>query len=946
MNDWMNPDATIVASAKATPHAPPAPSNSLRALDIALTGAACAALLALFPLPLWAAVRGELQGSRRLGAQHRGFSLLSWRFPDTFDGRLLTRLGARGWPRLLNVLRGDMAWVGPRARRLDEPAGPAAHLRPGITGLHLLRQATAVDFMSEATSDTTYLQARGLVHDARLLLLAAWARLGRSAGQRTTARPEHVQILDVGVDNLSMDGALQRVSELMASGRHAQVSFVNPACANIAARHEGYRRNLAACDLVLPDGIGMKIAAEALGTPIRQNVNGTDFFPRLCNRLNDNGQRLYLVGARAEVVARVAAVVHQRWPHIEVVGAQHGYFGPAEEASIAQDIQESGAHVVLVAMGVPMQENFIARNGHRMGPCVAIGVGGLFDFVAGRISRAPQWMRDAGLEWVWRLIQEPGRMWQRYLVGNFTFLARVALQRQGWRATQTVADTVNSEVAPAHNSKSKSKSKTAILLATHAISPQPDTEPQLAASLPFGPASFAEMAVAQLASQSVTDIHVLTAAEGPSTQALQQQLGDGSRWGIRIHWHQSAQAGQPYQPLRAVAEQLPPDPSPLLIQAHTWLNAPGLERIAREPQITVRVGADGQVGWQGWACVSPADLHAISRVPTNEAIQSLLAERLTTRYIATANECAGAHDRTAWLQAQTSVPAAALVALQTDVWTAHPWGYASAHAHVSTDAHIEGPVWIGPGCTVRADAHLGPHVTLSRDVVVEPHAMLAHAVAMPDAYIGAHTASGSVTRSEVDAVPNTRVVDDSRSASMASVPWSTRWLATLLALALAPLALPGLLLRKILRRGSAWATERVVLGRPQAGSRVLTTTLRQPVGSGSSAGSWLTWYGALLDVAQGRRHWVGVRARRIEQWFALEAEARAALSLAPIGLWHPVAWTNRFDCVLHAEAAADRLWLARQRSRPQTAGAWSAVAGLMRKRLSTGPMAYRALAAI
>ena len=940
MNDWMNPDATIVAAAQATPHAPPAPSNSLRALDLALTGAACAALLALFPLPLWAALRGERQSSRRLGAQHRGFSLLSWRFPDTFDGRLLTRLGARGWPRLLNVLRGDMAWVGPRARRLDEPAGPAAHLRPGITGLHQLRQATAVDFMSEATSDAAYAQARGLVHDARLLLLAGWAHLGRGAGQRTTARPDHVQILDVCVNNLSMDGALQRVSELMASGRHAQVSFVNPACANIAARHEGYRRDLAACDLVLPDGIGMKIAAEALGTPIRQNVNGTDFFPRLCNTLNDNGQRLYLVGARAEVVARVAAVVHERWPRIEVVGAQHGYFGPAEEASIAQDIQESGAHVVLVAMGVPTQENFIARNGNRMGPCVAIGVGGLFDFVAGRISRAPQWMRDAGLEWVWRLMQEPGRMWQRYLVGNFTFLARVALQRQGWRATQTVDDTSKSPVTPAHHSNS------AILLATHAISPQPEAAPQLAASLPFGPASFAEMAVAQLASRSVTELHVLTAAEGPSAQTLRQQLGDGSRWGIRIHWHQSAQASQPFQPLRALAEQLPKDRSPLLIQAHTWLNAPAMERVAREPQIAINIGADGEVSWQGWACVSPADLHAISRAPTTQVIEALLAERLLTRYIAIGNECASAHDRAAWLKAQTSAPAAALVALQTDVWTAHPWGYASAHAHVSPDAHIEGPVWIGPGCTVRADAHLGPHVTLSRDVVVEPHAMLSNAVAMPDAYIDTQTASGAITRSGADVVANARVVDDSRAASMVAVPRSTRWLATLLALVLAPLALPGLGVRKMLRRGSAWATERVVLGRPQAGGRLLTTTLRQPVVSGSSGANWLTWYGALLDVAQGRRHWVGVRARRIEQWFALETETRATLSLAPIGLWHPVAWTNRFDCVIHAEAAADRLWLARRQSGPQNVGAWSAVAGLLRQRLSTGTMAYRALAAI
>ena len=939
--DWMNPGAATAPST-ATTHPTGTPGHtphprSLRALDLALTGVACAALLALFPLPVWAALRGELQSQRRLGAQHRGFSQLSWRFPDTFSGRLLTRLGARGWPRLLNLLRGDMAWVGPRARRLGEAAGPAAHLCPGVTGLHQLRQATAVDFMSEDSSDAAYAQARGLGHDARLLLLSAWARLSSRAGPRSPATlPSQVQILDVEVDNLSMDGALEAVTDLMASGRSARVAFVNPACANIAAGHSGYRRDLAGCDLVLPDGIGMKIAAQWLGTPIRQNVNGTDFFPRLCNAMNDHGQRLYLVGARPEVVARVAAVVGERWPAIEVVGAQHGYFGPAEESSIAQDIQESGAHVVLVAMGVPMQEGFIARNAHRMGPCVAIGVGGLFDFVAGRISRAPQWMRDAGLEWVWRLMQEPGRMWQRYLVGNFSFLGRVALQRQGWRTTRPAA-------APRANDLAQTGANTrasAILLATHTLRPAAGAETVLAASLPLGPASFAETAVAQLATQGITDIHVLTSAQGPAPHTLQQQLGDGSRWGVRIHWHQSAQADQPHQPLRAIAEALPAGASPLLINAHTWLQAQGLARIAREPQVAVHTDAQGDVRWQGWACVNADDLRTISRAPDAQSLEQQLMAQRPTRYIAMADECASAQDIASWLHAQTAVPAESLVALQTDVWTAHPWGYASAHAHVDPDALIEGPVWIGPGCTVHADAHVGPHATLTRDVVVEAHAMVSHAVCLPDAYVAAQAPDAEPTPAH-----DPRGVNDSNGRSRLPVPRLARALALMLIAALSPLVLPWLAARRLAGRGNGWTTERVVLGRPQAGGRLLTTTLRQPLAVDTSGARWLTRYGALLDVAQGRRHWVGVRARRMDQWFALDTETRAALSMAPIGLWNPVAWTNRLDCVLHAEAAADRLWLAGS-AQPRSAGLWTGLRGVLGQRLSSGPMAYRALAAI
>lgn len=161
---------------------------------------------------------------------------------------------------------------------------------------------------------------------------------------------------------------------------------------------------------------------------------------------------------------------------------------------------------------------------------------------------------------------------------------------------------------------------------------------------------------------------------------------------------------------------------------------------------------------------------------------------------------------------------------------------------------------------------------------------------------------------------------------------------------LAPVALPWLALRKLRGLGPAWVSERVVLGRLQAGARLLTTTLRQP-GAHSNGSGWLAWYGALLDVAEGRRHGVGVRARRIEQWFALESDARAALAFAPIGLWHPVAWTNRLDCVLHAEAAADRLWLVRQRNGRTPRSLMAAPAALL-ERLSTGPMPYRALTAM
>jgi N-acetylglucosaminyldiphosphoundecaprenol N-acetyl-beta-D-mannosaminyltransferase len=930
MNDWMNPNADPVGAVSSQDESAQMANLSLRAMDITLVAIASVLLVALAPLVLWARMIGELRSTRRMGANRHAFSLHTWRFPDNASGRWMSRLGARSWPMLINIVRGEMAWVGPRARHIDEPAGPAAHLRPGLTGLHQLRRATSVDFVSENTSEATYAADRSVSTDLRLLVLSSWNGGGRHVAKAPAHIPATVQILDTTVHNQSMDGALQTVMSLIESGTHAKVGFVNPACANIAAGSRAYRRDLAAFDLVLPDGIGMKIAADWLGTPIRQNVNGTDFFPRLCTTMNERGQRLYLVGARPEVVARVAEVVRERWPHIELVGTQDGYFHPAEEASIAHDIQESGAHVVLVAMGVPAQERFIARLGDRMGPCVAIGVGGLFDFVAGRISRAPQWMRDAGLEWVWRLIQEPGRMWQRYLVGNFSFLARVAMQQWGWRKAQKPK-------APNASAASTQESRSAVLLATHAIDTGGDI--RLAASLPFGPASFAEIAVAQLASQGIAHIHVLISCESASNKALQQQLGNGSRWGVQIHWHQSALDGQPYQPLRAAAESQ--TASVLLINAHTWLCAEGMARIASEPQIAVRTDGLGNIAWQGWACVRPSDLHAFSHTDSAQALEALLMERLNTRYIATPNECASAENRAAWLAAQTSVPAKTLAALQTDVWTAHPWGFASVHAHISADAYIEGPVWIGPGCVVRADAHLGPHVTLSANVVVDKNAVLSNAIALPEAFVGSAAAQVEgvcLAEAVLEGGPFETILPAPANLPVnaaATTGRASRWLGWGVAALLAPVVWPWMGLQKLMGCSPAWGSQRVVLGRSHAGARLLTVTLRQPVTGRNRTEHFLAWYGALLDVAQGRRQWVGVRARRIEQWFVLEFDTRQALNFAPIGLWHPVAWTNRFDCVLRTQAVADRLWLA-QRARPQGgSGAGTS--------WTTGLMSYRAL---
>jgi N-acetylglucosaminyldiphosphoundecaprenol N-acetyl-beta-D-mannosaminyltransferase len=205
-----------------------------------------------------------------------------------------------------------------------------------------------------------------------------------------------VHMLGVRIDNMTQDQALESI-ERSINGEiaPAHIAFVNADCLNKAARVREYRRKLNTASLVLADGIGVKIAGSMLARPIRQNVNGTDLFPHLCHLLEKKTGRLYLLGARAEVVEALAAKIRTDYPSVVLCGAADGYFH--DENAQVNEIAAPRPDVLLVAMGAPVQELFIARNADRLGAKVCIGVGVLFDFYSGRIQRAPRWMRDSGL---------------------------------------------------------------------------------------------------------------------------------------------------------------------------------------------------------------------------------------------------------------------------------------------------------------------------------------------------------------------------------------------------------------------------------------------------------------------------------------------------------------------------------------------------------------------
>lgn len=334
------------------------------------------------------------------------------------------------------LLRGDISLVGPRLASVNEfgriDLQSRNSVKPGLVCLHWLRARTNVAYRSELENDMEYISNRGLQFDLSILASSLLALVyGKSTAQASNA----VRMLGVRIDNITLKDALDRIADAVSGPvRGASFSFVNADCLNKASGDSSYRKALAASTMVLADGIGVKMAGTVLGSPVRENVNGTDMFPRLCAMLQQVNGSMYLLGARPEVVKAAADRVRADYPGIRIVGVQDGYF--KEEEAVVEAIAAAQPDVLIVAMGAPVQELFIARNSDRLGAKVSIGVGGLLDFISGRIPRAPQWMRDAGLEWTYRLYQEPGRMWKRYLVGNGVFLTRVLYQKLFIRGTR------------------------------------------------------------------------------------------------------------------------------------------------------------------------------------------------------------------------------------------------------------------------------------------------------------------------------------------------------------------------------------------------------------------------------------------------------------------------------------------------------------------------------
>lgn len=271
--------------------------------------------------------------------------------------------------------------------------------------------------------------------------------IGLLKGERTSNRPNEAQsrvnkyepciqaegtLLPVGPLDVLGQSRLGIVSSIQTSlmlGQKRDIAICNANTALMAFEDPEYLSVLNKMTL-LNDGIGINIASKILnGRGFPENLNGTDLVPFLLEHM-DRPLKIYLLGAREQQLQRTKIHIEHTYQHHEVVGARNGYFKTEDYEAVCAEISALKPDLLLVAMGNPLQERFIVENRHRLDVGVAIGVGALFDFLSGSVLRAPQIVQQAGLEWLFRFVQEPRRLFRRYVFGIPRFLYAVYKLKQ------------------------------------------------------------------------------------------------------------------------------------------------------------------------------------------------------------------------------------------------------------------------------------------------------------------------------------------------------------------------------------------------------------------------------------------------------------------------------------------------------------------------------------
>jgi N-acetylglucosaminyldiphosphoundecaprenol N-acetyl-beta-D-mannosaminyltransferase len=238
--------------------------------------------------------------------------------------------------------------------------------------------------------------------------------------------------MNILYDNIEIKDALSLIMQALFLKTKKTIFFLNAYCVYQADQDAHYREILDQADLVLPDGIGLRIGTWILGGQMKENCNGSDFSPICISSASKAGYQIFLLGGKPGIADKAAEKLKELVPDVLIAGTHHGYFENDEK--VISKINQSGAQLLLVAMGVPRQEKWIMRYRDRLNPTVCFGIGALLDYLSENVQRAPLILRRIHLEWFWRFFVEPKRLFKRYFIYGPYFIF-VVLK---WRLREVV----------------------------------------------------------------------------------------------------------------------------------------------------------------------------------------------------------------------------------------------------------------------------------------------------------------------------------------------------------------------------------------------------------------------------------------------------------------------------------------------------------------------------
>jgi N-acetylglucosaminyldiphosphoundecaprenol N-acetyl-beta-D-mannosaminyltransferase len=240
---------------------------------------------------------------------------------------------------------------------------------------------------------------------------------------------ETVEVLGIPVHAVRRKDLSALLTYFLQKGQRGWFAYVNVHAVNIAQGQEWLQKFFQKALVSYCDGAGIRLGAWVTGKKLPERIALTDWIYDICTVAIELKKKVFLLGAKQETIEKAGEILKRKYSQLNIVGVHHGYFIPDKKNTLPKLIRKSNADILIVGMGMPLQERWILDNFEKTNVQIAFDAGGVFDFIAGEKTRCPKWMGDAGLEWLFRLVLEPQRLWRRYLIGNPLFIYRIMKAR-------------------------------------------------------------------------------------------------------------------------------------------------------------------------------------------------------------------------------------------------------------------------------------------------------------------------------------------------------------------------------------------------------------------------------------------------------------------------------------------------------------------------------------